>query len=186
MNNRPKFVWKLLSPVSQFTGQYPVWAFWLVIGYIIFSALKPLWTGPDQLLDIDLNATQRYLLGLDPNATPPVTPTTKYVTPPKYTRSATPLSGTPGSRGSSPSASPLAYKNDLGYRRTSDSFSSSKRISFGSDPRRQSVGLSTAIFGTPTKDGSTPSPMGKGSGITFSNRWLYHKGTANIRGIDSF
>ena len=143
-------------------------------------AVKPLWSGPDQLLDIDLNATQRSLLGLDPNATPPATPATKYVTPPRYARSITPQSGTPGSRGSSPASSPLAYKNGFGYRGASGSFSTtdspSQRASISSNSRRHSFGL-----GTPSKDGSvfapqTPSPPVKASGIVFSNKWLYHKG----------
>lgn len=186
MDDRPQIVWKIMSPISYFTGQYPIWAVWSIIAYIVLTALKPLWSGPDQLLDIDLNATQRFLLGLDPNATPPVTPTTKYVTPPKYTRSATPLSGTPGSRGSSPSASPLAYKNDIGYRRSSDSFSSSQRISFDSDPRRRSFGISAPFFSTPSKDGSAPSSASKVSGIVFSSKWQYHRQTETMRGGADF
>lgn len=188
--NRPGFVWNLLSPILRLTGNAPLLVFWISALFSIIYAVKPLLVGQDQLLDIDLNATQRSLLGLDPNATPPATPATKYVTPPKYSRSATPRTGTPGSRGSSPGGSPLAYKDTNGYGRSGNSISSSRRASFGSDPRRQSFGLSSSVFGTPSKEGSvfmpqTPSPMGRGSGIPFSNKWLYHKATTNAMSRDT-
>lgn len=60
------------------------------------------------MLDIPLTPGQRALLGLDPNATPPLTPGQQYVTPPRYQRS---RGGTPVSARRSLPGSPLAGRD---------------------------------------------------------------------------
>ncbi|KAL5356631.1 high-temperature-induced dauer-formation protein-domain-containing protein [Aspergillus floccosus] len=136
----------------------------------IVIALYPLFRPKDDLSDIPLTPTQRSLLGLDPSVTPPVTPGTTYITPPKYrlsaSRTASPASktGSPLSRSASasghrlssggsfsPSSSPLFHKaianggRDSGRR---PSFGSSSLFDRSSPFRESSIGP------------ATPSPMG--------------------------
>lgn len=156
-------------------------------------ALLPLVRGKDNLVDIALTPSQRALLGLDPNATPPMTPGTQYVTPPRYPRSSTPRNGTPGSRSSSaansplsqkgspsfgklgsespftPSASPLWQKAVGGFR------DSGRRHSYGSpSPLGQSMsGKEMSALGAP----NTPTPStGRGASVALNSRWLYERG----------
>ena len=157
----------------------------LILVFNVCQALLPLFRGKDNLSDIDLTASQRSLLGLDPNATPPATPTTKYVTPPRYSRSTTPHSGTPSSRGSSPAGSPLAYKASPLMRHASGSVSPQvtplwQKAVGNSGSRRNSFGISSTSA-SPLKDSSifapqTPSPIGRGSGVPISSKWIYHRG----------
>ena len=165
-------------------GNYPLWMFHLVLVFNVMKALLPLLQGPDNLSDIDLTASQRALLGLDPNATPPVTPNTKYMTPPRYGRSTTPRTGTPGSRGSSPTGSPLAYKASPSSRPYRDSTSPQaaptwQRSLLGSNSRRNSYGAVSSM--NPPRDSSlfapqTPSPTGRNAGVPINSKWIYNKG----------
>lgn len=156
-------------------------------------ALFPLIRRKDDLLDIPLTPSQRALLGLDPNATPPMTPGAQYITPPRYPRSSTPRSGTPGSRSSSQWSSPLSGRGPISSGRSGGemSFSPSpspllqkaiggvsrdlnRRHSYGSPsplgPNLNARGMS--ILGAP----STPSPTaGKGTSVGLNSRWLYEK-----------
>ncbi|KAK2733695.1 hypothetical protein FQN57_001975 [Myotisia sp. PD_48] len=50
----------------------------------IAYALYPLYRPRDEVSDIPLTPSQRALLGLDPNNTPPATPGSTYITPPRY------------------------------------------------------------------------------------------------------
>ncbi|KAL8685434.1 MAG: hypothetical protein Q9218_007762, partial [Villophora microphyllina] len=68
--------------------------------YNILTALLPLYKGTDNVPDIPLTPSQRALLGLDPNATPPLTQGTQYVTPPRYARSPTPRNNSNSPAGS--------------------------------------------------------------------------------------
>ncbi|KAJ6130765.1 hypothetical protein N7512_003545 [Penicillium capsulatum] len=148
-----------------------VWLLEFILCINILLALYPLYRPTDDLSDIPLTPTQRALLGLDPTATPPATPGTTYVTPPRYRMSSrkaspassSPLSATPLSdrRSSgaafSPVTSPLFHKavangGREGGRR--QSFSQSFGESFGS-----SSSLRRSSFGESTLAPSSPSPM---------------------------
>lgn len=154
----------------------------------IGTALYPLFRPQDDISDIPLTPAQRSLLGLNPTETPPATPGTKYVTPPRYRLSPGPRSGSPGSRSTSPlsargshsggkvsggssfspSASPLLQKVVDGNResRRRSSVGSQSPLGFGSSLRDSAVFRATP----------TPSPIsGKGGSLNFSNKWLYEK-----------
>ena len=155
----------------------------------ITIALWPLVRRKDDLSDIPLTPAQRRLLGLPPSETPP-TAGSQYITPPRYPRSSTPQSGSPGSayspsplsgkssptpgtpRGSpfSPNASPLLS------RAIGGGLAAAKRSSFGS-PSPLGPGMSKGNW----FDGpSTPSPSaGKGPSVTLNNKWLWEKGRRN-------
>ncbi|KAI9878415.1 MAG: hypothetical protein M1830_000935 [Pleopsidium flavum] len=174
--------------------QHIVFVFRLLLVYNIAVALYPLIRRRDDLHDIPLTPSQRALLGLDPNATPPMTPGAQYITPPRYPRSSTPLSGTPGSRSSSHWSSPLSGRGNVSIGRTGgeQSFSPSgspllhkaiaggpkdltRRHSYGSpSPLGPNInGRGMSILGGP----NTPSPtMGKGASVGLNSRWLYEKG----------
>jgi len=147
----------------------------------------------DDLLDIPLTPSQRALLGLDPSATPPVTPGAQYITPPRYQRSATPRTSTPGSRSSGYSNSPLSEKGILSFAQAQggspmaspllqkamgrNGNDRGKRQSYGSaSPLASSITTGSSIIGTP----STPSPSsGKGASVGLNSRWLYERGRAS-------
>ncbi|CAD6592770.1 MAG: hypothetical protein ASARMPREDX12_006446 [Alectoria sarmentosa] len=88
--------------------------------YNIATALSPLVNNTDELTDIPLTPTQRSLLGLDPNATPPLTPGTQYITPPRYPRSPTPRNISPATRSASNYSTPITRSPSFG-REGSDS-----------------------------------------------------------------
>ncbi|KAL8703142.1 MAG: hypothetical protein Q9201_003674 [Fulgogasparrea decipioides] len=169
--------------------------------YNILIALLPLYKGADNMPDIPLTPSQRALLGLDPNATPPPTPGTQYVTPPRYARSPTPRnnnspssnrssasnkppyslhkkrsSESPSYGGSpfSPSASPLPWPQKASFG--SDSMLGLRRLSFGS-PSPLGIGKSESLWSAP----GTPSPLagkgqGQGASVGLNSKWLYEKG----------
>lgn len=179
-----------LEPLQKIT--YPlVLSISLVLIYNISIALLPLVRPKDDLLDISLTPTQRALLGLDPNNTPPPTPGTQYVTPPRYARSPTPRNvspagsryGTPLSRKGSPrnetpSSSPL-WQKDRGYNR-------------GDTMRRYSSGtpspLGPGLAGERNLGASpgTPSPsVGRGTSVGLNSKWLYERGRSSSAGRKS-
>ncbi|MCJ1290666.1 hypothetical protein MMC34_002208 [Xylographa carneopallida] len=201
----------LLDPISSTLGDWPPWSLrslWnylipLLLLYNIYTAASPLFLRKDapfaflrtdEFADIPLTPTQRSLLGLDPNAGPPATPGTQFLTPPRYPRSATPKSGTPGSRGSSNAGSPASRKDSpLGRLGSGAEFSPSgsplwqKTVGGKSTARRHSYGIPSplgpggavkegSIFGVP----STPSPTaGKGASVPLNSRWLYERGRSD-------
>ena len=166
----------------------------LVLLYNILTATLPLVRAPDNLDDIPLTPTQRALLGLNPNATPPLTPGTKYITPPRYPRSATPRSfsgtprslggsaGTPSSRkgsplagattdrGDSPTASPLWQKTKEVARRGSHGSSSPLGPGTGGAMEKVVLGRQS---GTPSPTGGI---AGRGATVGLNSKWLYEKG----------
>ncbi|KMU74707.1 hypothetical protein CISG_00637 [Coccidioides immitis RMSCC 3703] len=75
----------------------------------IATALYPLFRRKDDILDIPLTPSQRALLGLKPNSTPPTTPGSSYITPPRYRIS----SGSRRPSPLSPSSSPLSGRGSL-------------------------------------------------------------------------
>ncbi|MCJ1377741.1 hypothetical protein MMC17_000837 [Xylographa soralifera] len=201
----------LLKPLSSTLGDWPLWSLrslWtyiipLLFLYNIYTAASPLFLHKDapfaflrkdEFADIPLTPTQRSLLGLDPNAIPPVTPGTQFLTPPRYPRSATPKSGTPGSRGSSNAGSPVSRKGSpLGRPGSGSEFSPSgsplwqKALGGNSAARRHSYGIPSplgpggagkdvSVYGVP----NTPSPtVGKGASVPLNSRWLYERGRSN-------
>src|ERR1700686_1329402 len=80
----------------------------VVFVFNIIMACLPLFRSRDDISDIALTPGQRKLMGLPPISTPP-TPGSRYITPPRYARTPTPLSGSPASRGNY-SGSPLSGK----------------------------------------------------------------------------
>ncbi|KAJ5786389.1 uncharacterized protein N7503_011601 [Penicillium pulvis] len=155
----------------------------------ILLALYPLFRPTDNLSDIPLTPTQRALLGLDPTATPPLTPGTTYVTPPRYrvstsrkgspaSQNGSPLSATPTfserrvSSGTpfSPASSPLFHKavatggRDTGRRPSFGSSSPLGRSNSFSNSLGNSLGTSMGnsfgnSFGESSLGPSTPSPL---------------------------
>ena len=160
---------------------------YLLALYNLATAFLPLIKTKDELTDIALTPAQRALLGLDPNATPPPTPGTKYITPPRYPRSPTPRTISPANRNSSnystpspssgkersgsPAASPLWQKA------TSNARDPARRSSYGSpSPLGPAFGgRDGSIMGAP----STPSPTGRGATVGLNSKWLYDKGRSS-------
>lgn len=158
----------------------------LIFTYNTVVAILPLFRKKDDLSDIPLTPGQRKLLGLAPSSNPP-TPGSQYATPPRYTRTSTPLSGSPGSRGSysnsplsasgntpgssfSPVSSPLLQKTLAG------AVNGGRRSSWGT-PSPLGPGASRTALPEPP---GTPSPLAaKGASVGLNNRWLYEKGRRN-------
>lgn len=161
--------------------------------YNIITALLPLIKNRDEITDIPLTPTQRSLLGLDPNATPPPTPGTQYITPPRYPRSPTPRNISPATRNSSSNYStPITQSPSFGREREGSNSptanlaasplwqkslgkAAARRSSYGSpSPLGPGyAGLGNGVLGTP----GTPSPAaGRGATVPLNNKWLYQKG----------
>lgn len=160
----------------------------------IFFALVPLMLPKDEVVDIPLTPSQRALLGLDPKATPPGTPTSAYVTPPRYPQSTTPRTGSSDARGSPLSGSPLSGKGSplRGMSPRNSSFAGNaspllhkalqedcrgalKRQSQGSSSPLGSIsgGLDLGGISLP----ATPTPSrGKGASVGLNSKWLYERG----------
>ncbi|KAF2455456.1 nuclear pore complex component-domain-containing protein [Lineolata rhizophorae] len=152
-------------------------------------ALLPLFRRKDDLCDIPLTPTQRKLFGLDPSSAP-ATPGSNYITPPRYSRSATPRSS--GERGGSPRSrreSPLGMSGS--YSPASSPLL--HRAVGGGFPRRLSYGsgspLGTSLLGTDSSGGitpptPTPGPV-KTASVGLNNKWLYEKtrSSSGSRGV---
>ncbi|KAJ5089123.1 hypothetical protein N7532_007807 [Penicillium argentinense] len=146
----------------------------LFFAFNIFIALYPLFRRKDDFSDIPLTPNQRALLGLDPNATPPATPGTTYVTPPRYRVSTSRKASPASANGHSPS-SPLSATPGLSGRRVSSGpFSpassplfhkavSNENVARGS-VRRQSIGSSSPL----ARSNSFSNSLGN-SGNSFGN-----------------
>ena len=153
-------------------------------------ALLPLVKTNDELTDIPLTPTQRALLGLDPNATPPPTPGTKYITPPRYPRSPTPRTISPVNRNSNSFSTPISQSPSHGRQRSNSPTASplwqqatgnprdpARRSSYGS-PSPLGPGLGGregSVMGVP----NTPSPTGRGATVGLNSKWLYNKGRSS-------
>ncbi|KAI9765314.1 MAG: hypothetical protein M1840_007513 [Geoglossum simile] len=190
-----------LADLTRHLYPYPFYAIsllrmlWLIN---IIIALMPLIKPKDDLSDIPLTPCQRALLGLDPNAASPLKPGSQYITPPRYPRSSTSRSGTPGSRSSSYSSSPLSGKGSAANRPISGpSFSPStspllqKAVTGGGRDltRRQSYGSPSPMGGSGSSllnsaaVPATPSPTGgKGASVTLNSRWLYERNRGSPSG----
>lgn len=156
----------------------------------ILIALYPLFRPKDDLSDIPLTPSQRALLGLDPTSTPPATPGTQYITPPRYRLSSGSRQASPVSRGSSPLSASGGLSSSGRRASMGASFSPTasplfqKAVTNGNRERRQSFGSSSLASSSPFKDSTlsvsrgpaTPSPVGgKRTSLGLSNKWLYEK-----------
>lgn len=144
----------------------------VVLLYNVVVALLPVLRPKDDLSDIPLTPAQRKLLGLPVDATPP-TPGSNYITPPRFSRSASPMgqstspalsaTGTPNRNSQfSPNASPLFHKAVGGAsRKTSD----------------------RSLFDS----GVSPSPStGRTSSVGLNSKWLYEKGRTSPGSANMF
>lgn len=160
----------------------------VVFVFNIIMACLPLFRTRDDISDIALTPGQRKLMGLPPISTPP-TPGSRYITPPRYARTPTPLSGSPASRGNY-SGSPLSGKGS-----PSSGSMSGTPFSPGASPllqkamggglngnRRHSYGspspLGPGVSRVPETPG-TPSPAAKGVNVGLNSKWLYDKTRRN-------
>lgn len=169
---------------------YGYYVLQLIFVYNIVLACFPLFRAKDDMSDIPLTPAQRKLLGLPPSSAPP-TPGSQYITPPRYARTPTPLSGSPVNKGTY-SGSPLSGKGSP----LSGSLSGSP-FSPGASPLLQKAigggmaGMRRHSYGSPSPLGpgasrmnvpeapGTPSPGSKGNGIGLNSKWLYDKGRRN-------
>lgn len=155
-----------------------------IMGCNILTAFLPLIRPKDDLSDIPLTPAQRKLLGLAPSSAPP-TPGSQYATPPRYTRTPTPLNDSIGIY----SGSPLSSKGGIVQGSPRDSpFSPNaspllhKAVGGMASIRRSSYGSASPLGPGAQKswfDGQgTPSPsLGKGSSsVQLNSKWLYERG----------
>jgi nucleoporin POM34 len=159
--------------------------------YNIAAACLPLFHAKDDLSDIPLTPAQRKLLGLPPSSAPP-TPGSQYITPPRYARTPTPLSGSPSSKRDY-SSSPLSGKGSpngagmpgspfspgsspLLQKAMGGGLNGNRRASYGSPSPLGPGGSRINVPETP----GTPSPLAaKGSNVGLNSKWLYEKGRRN-------
>ncbi|EME43486.1 hypothetical protein DOTSEDRAFT_132721 [Dothistroma septosporum NZE10] len=181
---------------------YILWAIDLLFLINITLSAMPLYRKADACEDIPLSPNQRQLLGLAPMSRP-ATPQEKeqWVTPPRYSRCATPRS-TSSSIRPEPSGSPLSGRGtplegntSFLSRSTSGSpFASSTqeqmggagspysdRLRSGGERRRLSYSntrsspLSLSEFEEAGKSAQTPT-KGSRASVGLNNKWLYEKG----------
>lgn len=170
-------------------GNYIYWGILFLLGLNILGASMPLLRAPDDISDIPLTPAQRKLLGLAPTSKQP-TPGSQYSTPPRYARTPTPMSGSPGSRANSPlSGSPLQTNGSRSNSPFSPGatpylqkaiggvgFDGSRRHSYGSPSPLGPAGSKVNLQEIP----GTPSPItAKGASVSLNNRWLFEKGRRN-------
>ena len=194
-DSRPVIHNALVTPVKNIVGVWPFVIIYFILALNIAHALTPVispfFRGKDNLIDIDLTASQRSLLGLDPDATPPVTPNTRYVTPPKYARPSSSSRSSSLDRriSSSPVGSPLSRKGSPTARQSGDLSGSPSgsplwhKVMENTESRRHSYGFSPSL-GASSKDlssflPSTPSPTGRATGVPISSKWIYEKGRSS-------
>lgn len=163
--------------------------------YNITTALLPFIKNTDDITDIPLTPTQRSLLGLDPNATPPPTPGTQYITPPRYPRSPTPRNISPATRSTSNYSTPITNSPSFGRERSVDSptaaLAASPLWQKSLGKSRDTAAVRRSSYGSPSPLGpgygggnnsvwgapGTPSPTsGRGASVALNNKWLYQKG----------
>ncbi|KAL8831462.1 MAG: hypothetical protein Q9170_005277 [Blastenia crenularia] len=195
LQSNPKTLTFLLSPSTQWYLHTFLLASTILPLSNIITASLPLYKGQDNVPDIPLTPSQRALLGLDPNATPPPAQGTQYVTPPRYPRAPTPRNVTPASGRSSAGSTPYSRQElssespSFGTLGSENPFSPSAsplwgkgRLAGGRESRRHSLG-SPSPLGPGKNDSrwclpSTPSPVtgkGQGASVGLNNRWLYQR-----------
>ncbi|KAH9832138.1 Nucleoporin POM34 [Teratosphaeria destructans] len=143
-------------------------------------AVFPLFRPHDPCEDIPLTPAQRAQLGLPP-MTRQATPheEEQYVTPPRYSRSNTPQSGS--SLRAEASDSPLGARggSPLDFQR------STSNSPFGSSKRRSSFRDSSPLLSGSEFDAvgglGTPTKSNNRASVGLNNKWLYEKGRASPR-----
>jgi len=149
--------------------------------------MRPLIIKKDKIEDIPLTPAQRKLMGLSPSSKQH-TPGSQYITPPRYARTPTPMSGSPSSRPNSPlSNSPINGSRSnspfspgatpyLQKAMGGSGFDGSRRHSYGSPSPLGPAGSKMNMQEMP----GTPSPAGaKTASVTLNNKWLFEKGRRN-------
>ncbi|KAI9047392.1 hypothetical protein LZ554_008837 [Drepanopeziza brunnea f. sp. 'monogermtubi'] len=168
---------------------YANWVYWVLqmsFALNIIIACRPLFVAVDKFEDIPLTPAQRKLLGI-PASSVPLTPGSHYSTPPKYTRTPTPLSGSPVAKGNY-SNSPLSGKGSpnggnlfspnastMLQKAMGGGMGGSRRASIGSQSPLGPSSSRINLLDTP----SSPSPTKTGGGIALNSKWLYDKGRRN-------
>lgn len=184
-------------------ANYSVYTLQIVLLINMAITLSPLFRRPDACEDIPLTPQQRHALGLPPMSRP-ATPQeeAQYVTPPRYSRSATPRSsfGSAGSFADSlrvqARGSPLSGRGSPLDGSINSPFASSRRGSLGGSPfsasplkdkmfgnsemgRRGSMGSSRGSpMGADFDALSSPAKSGRAS-VGLNSKWLYQKGRAS-------
>ncbi|KAF4556610.1 Nuclear pore complex component-like protein [Elsinoe fawcettii] len=193
--NFAKSLVKLLSPYDEYA--ILIVRLFFLVNFIF--AFRPLARKQDDMNDIPLTPSQRQLLGLKPNGTP-LTPGSRIMTPPRYSRSATPKSSASDRGGSrSPaSGSPLVGRGRSGSM--DRSFGQSNRAGSGS-PYTGSPLLRESLTGSAgrrlsfdtggsSSSGlpSTPTPsMGAGrASVALNSKWLYERSRSSPNGRNLF
>jgi len=183
---------------------YALHAIRALIVFNLLYSLSPLYLRKDDLSDVPLTPSQRNLLGLGPSSAAPETPGSTYVTPPRYSRSASPSasSSRAATHGStsyerSPSDSPIGGSPLAGRGVGNASIwgAGSSPVSAGGSPwarkamqgRRLSSGgrlpAASPLSRELALDESmrvssmpgTPTPGGRGASVQLNSKWLYQK-----------
>lgn len=165
-DDRPSVSRVLTLPTVHLLAKSVLFCVILTLLYNITATLLPMARRADEMSDIALTASQRSLLGLDPGATPPATPATAYVTPPRYPRSPTPQQSPASSPRSEALVRRLSSRSAAATPPSSDSPFTGRRPSYGSP---SPLGLNTSTSNV------SPSPLTRShSGL--HSKWLYERG----------
>ncbi|KAG8628556.1 hypothetical protein KVT40_004429 [Elsinoe batatas] len=193
--NFAKSLVKLLSPYDE----YAILVVRVIFLINFIFAFRPLARKQDDFNDIPLTPSQRQLLGLKPNGAP-LTPGSQILTPPRYSRSATPKSSASdrGTSRSPASGSPLnargrsgSMDRSIGYGGRAGSGSPYtgspllRESLTGSAGRRLSFDTGgSSSSGLP----STPTPsIGTGrASVALNSKWLYERSRASPNGRNLF
>lgn len=186
-------------PWQQILAPYPNYILWAARLIVLSNALfacKPLLLTPDACEDVPLTPQQRKLLGLPP-MTRPATPQEReqYVTPPRFSRSATPRSSSGSVRiesGDSPlsgRATPVDANGSFRMSGGGSPFASPTvrgsgspySVQDGGERRRLSYNnpRSSPLTVSEFEAMSNPSPSGgrkDRASVGLNNKWLYEKG----------
>ena len=163
----------------------------------IALACRPLLRKADTCEDIPLTPAQRQLLNLPPLSRP-ATPQEKdqYITPPRYSRSATPNSSLRVAVSDSPlsgrsSTTPLDFRSPQRGSSGSPltpSGAERRRLSYNNNnnPSSRSSPLSTSEFDAAGLL-ATPTKVGQRASVGLNNKWLYERGrgSSGARGSGS-
>ncbi|KAF2841373.1 hypothetical protein M501DRAFT_543733 [Patellaria atrata CBS 101060] len=200
------FLHRFRLPTLQFDPLVPtvigiaIWVFRAVTVFSFIQSILPLLRPIDDFHDIPLTPSQRSILGLPPlsPSAPPPTPGSKYITPPRYTRSSTPSSRRSNSTGIATAGSPLSTRSvsqsplsfstrgEGGSKSRSNSpfspsspllqkvmgGSATRRLSYGN---RSPLGMEALGFGDSTPGTPTPAGGRGASSVPLTNRWLYER-----------
>lgn len=159
-----------------------LWFTRLSILYKGYIAARPLIRKTDDMSDIALTPSQRALLGLGP-ASAPATPGSAYVTPPRYSRSASRNYSIGSSRAATVGSEGLDRSAGSGGSGTPGFGKSNNWDSpiTGSPLARKAMGKRASLsIGQNIGEGSTSSPNGQRNvAVGLSNKFLYQRRVAS-------